>query len=72
MTFAAMVFAPFTVFVSQPLLALIPAALFAALYRASRRRPMSYPRSYAAPRARRRCNAHGNPRTDMAHLVSLG
>ena len=38
MTFAAIVFAPFTVFISQPLLALVPAALFAALYRASSRR----------------------------------
>jgi hypothetical protein len=38
MTFATMVFAPLTVFVSQPLLALAPAALFAVLYRASNRR----------------------------------
>lgn len=38
MTFATMVFAPLTVFVSQPLLALVPAALFAVLYRASNRR----------------------------------
>jgi hypothetical protein len=38
MTFAAIVYSPFTIFVAQPLLALVPAAVFAALYWASRRR----------------------------------
>ena len=34
-TFAAIVFGTFTIFIAQPLFALIPAAGFAALYRAS-------------------------------------
>jgi hypothetical protein len=38
MTFAAIIYGPLTVFVSQPLLALLPAAAFAVLYRASSRR----------------------------------
>ena len=37
MTFAAILYGPFTLFVSHPWLALLPAAMFAALYRASRR-----------------------------------
>jgi hypothetical protein len=36
-TFAAIVYSPFAVFVRQPLLALIPAAVFAVLYRVSSR-----------------------------------
>ena len=38
MTLVASVFAPFSFFISQPLLALLPAALFAVLYKASGRR----------------------------------
>lgn len=38
MTFADIVFSPFTIFIAYPLLALLPAAAFAALYWASGRR----------------------------------
>jgi len=36
--FFLIVFAPFSIFIARPLLALLPAALFAVLYRASGRR----------------------------------
>jgi hypothetical protein len=38
MTLGTIVFAPFSVFIAYPLFALLPAALFAALYWASGRR----------------------------------
>ena len=38
MAFLALVYGPLTVFISQPLLGLLPAAAFAVLYRASSRR----------------------------------
>lgn len=37
MSFGALVYGPFTIFVGYPLLALVPAALFFVLYRASGR-----------------------------------
>ena len=38
MTLASIVYAPFSVFIAQPVLALVPAIVFATLYRASSRR----------------------------------
>lgn len=37
MSFGALVYGPLTIFIAYPLLALLPAALFVVLYRASRR-----------------------------------
>ena len=79
MNLLALVFQPLSVFISQPLLALLPAAAFAVLYHASRRRLVAAaavlwilytPYEYAMHR-RWLCTGECNIRVDLLLLYPV-